>query len=452
MDNAIARLQEALPRQIVAQGHPSYDARRAVLFDAEGCRPAALVRVTSAADVAAAVRLAQREGLRLAVRCGGHSSAGHSTVDGGVVIDLRELNAVEVDEANGTVWAGGGARVGEVLRALAPHGLAIGFGDSPDVGIGGLVTGGGVGYLSRLCGATVDSVLAAEVVLADGRIVEASADSEPELFWAIRGGGGNFGVLTRIKFQARAVHEFTGGMMVIPATAGSIARFTAAAKAAPDALGTIAAVMPAPPAPFIPPHMQGQMVIFAMLSFAGPDAEAAAVYAPFRALGPVFDTVQAGPYYSLYEGDNGEPEGLPVSRTWFVDGVDQAAAQTMLDALNASDATMRMIQIRVLGGAVNRIPAGSNAYAHRRGEVLLMAMSFYGTEEQRRRYDSWAHDLMTAVPPSVDGAYVNFLGAEGEEATRSAYPGETWDRLRAIKRSYDPTNLFRRNQNIPPAP
>lgn len=447
----IASLAEKLAGRVTLPSDQNYDENRAVLFDPAQCRPAALARVATAADVSQVIHFAREHGFDLAVRGGGHSSSGHGTVDGGIVIDLRDLAEISLDVATSTVWVGGGATVGAVLKALEPHGLVVGFGDSGDVGVGGIVTGGGVGYLSRIFGTTIDSVLAAEVVLADGRVVTASPHSEPDLFWAIRGGGGNFGVLTRIQFQARELSAFTGGMLVLPGTADVITAFAAAAQAAPEALSAIAAVMPAPPAPFIPAALHGELIVFAFMAYAGPDDAAAAAMAPFRALGPVLDTVKPGPFLSLYEGPGGEPPGLPETRTFFVDRISKDNARTIAGFLTESDAAMRMVQIRVLGGAVNRVPTDDTAYAHRDAQIMLFLANFYSDAAERPKRRKWVDDLMSALRQDSDGAYVNFLGDEGSTATRNAYPGRTWDRLRRIKRQYDPDNLFRRNQNIPPA-
>lgn len=447
----VARLAETLTCRVTLPGDAAYDQDRAVLFDPADCRPAALVRVGSAADIAKTIHFARQHDFALAVRGGGHSASGHGTVHGGIVIDLRDLDEVSIDTTNRTVWVGGGATVNMVLKALEPHGLVVGFGDSGDVGVGGIVTGGGVGYLSRLHGVTADAVLAAEVVLADGRVVMASPQSEPDLFWAIRGGGGNFGVLTRIQLQAQELPAFSGGMLVLPGTAEAIAAFAAAAQAAPDTLSAIAMVMPAPPAPFIPQDLRGQLIILALVAYAGPDEMAGAALAPFRALGPVLDTVKPAPFLSLYDGPGGEPPGMPETRTFFVDRVGKDDARTIVGFLSESDSAMRMVQIRVLGGAVNRVPADATAYAHRDAQIMLFLANFYSDETDRPRRRKWVDDLMSALRQENDGAYVNFLGDEGAARTRSAYPGRTWDRLRQIKQRYDPDNVFRRNQNIPPA-
>ena len=445
-------LAALLPGQVTRPGDADYDTLRAIKFDPENSHPAALVRVASAEDIARTITFARQHAFELAVRSGGHSASGHSSVEGGIVIDLRGLDAVDVDAAGKTVWVGGGATAGAVLRALEPHELVVGFGDSGDVGVGGIVSGGGLGYLSRLYGTSADAMLAAEVVLADGRIVTASSDSEPELFWAIRGGGGNFGVLSRIRFQAQELREFTGGMMVLPATPAVITGFVAAAQAAPDALGSIAMVLPAPPAPFIPEAHRNSLVLFAFMAFPGSDAEAEKALAPFRALAtPLFDAVKPGPFLSLYEGEGGSPPGLPELRTLFVDRIGEDAAQTIAGFLTESDSPMRAVQIRVLGGAINRVGVRDTAYAHRNSQIMLNLINFYADETDRPRRRKWVEDLMAALRQGDEGAYVNFLGPESPQRVRAAYPGATWDRLRQIKRRYDPENVFRRNQNIPPA-
>lgn len=448
----IAELLDAVPGRVTVPTDASYDDRRGILYDPGDTHPAAIVRPGSASDVARTIHFARQHGFELAVRSGGHSSSGHGTVEAGIVIDLRDLAEIEVDPASKTVCVGGGATAGAVLKALAPHGLVVGFGDSGDVGVGGIVTGGGVGYLSRLHGITADAMLAAEVVLADGRIVEASPTSEPDLFWAIRGGGGNFGVLTRILFRARDLPAFTGGMLALPGTADVIAGFVAAAQAAPDGLSAITMVMPAPPAPFIPDSHKDGLVVLAFVAFAGPDEEAAKALAPFRALAtPFLDTVAPSPFLSLYEGEGGHPPGLPELRTLFVDRLPEDAAQTIVGFLTESDALVRLVQIRVLGGAINRVGVRDTAYAHRNSQIMLNLVNFYQDAADRPKRREWVDDLMGALRQGDPGAYVNFIGPEGPDRVRAAYPGATWDRLRQIKRQYDPTNLFRRNQNIPPA-
>ena len=448
----IAELRALLPAQVVAPGDAQYDDARAVMVDVADSQPAAVVRPTSADEVAQVINFARVHGFDIAVRSGGHSGAGHGTVDSGVVIDLRGLATISVDPQARTVWAGGGALAGDVLRAAAEHGLVVPFGDAATVGVGGITTGGGVGYLSRQHGLTIDNLLAAEVVLADGRIVLTDAHKEPELFWAIRGGGGNFGVVTRFQFQATPLAEVTGGMLIIPADATTIAAFVRAAQDAPETLGVIANVMPAFPAPFIPETHRGRPMILANMAFAGPADEADKVLAPFRALAkPFLDTLKRGPYLSLYPDEEVPRPGTPEQATLFVTEIDQAAGQTIIDFVNNSDSVIRLVQIRVLGGAVNRVPVDATAYAHRQSPIMLYMVNFWANPAERSKRQQWLADLTAALHQGDDGVYANFLGDASPDQVRAAYPGDTWKRLRQLKRRYDPSNAFRRNHNIPPA-
>ena len=448
----IAELRGLLPAQVVVPGDAHYDTARAVAADIDDSTPVAVVRVTSAEDVAGVIDFARVHGYEIAVRSGGHSGSGHGTIDGGIVIDLRGLATVSVDPEARTIWAGGGASSGDVLHAAAEHGLVVPLGDTATVGVGGITVGGGVGYLSRLHGLTIDNLLAAEVVLADGRIVLTDAQREPDLFWAIRGGGGNFGVVTRLLFQATALGEVTGGMLVIPADAATIAGFVQAAQNAPEALGVIATAMPAFPAPFIPEAYRGRPMIMANMAFAGPAEAAEEALAPFRALAkPFLDTIKRGPYLNLYPNEENPRPGMPEQATMFVNDIDEAAAQTVIDFLNNSDSVVRMVQFRVLGGAVNRVAADATAYAHRGSAIMLYMLNFWTTPTERPKRRQWLTDLTAALHQGDNGLYANFLGDAGPEQVRAAYPGDTWQRLRQVKRRYDPSNTFRRNHNIPPA-
>ncbi|HKG57907.1 MAG TPA: FAD-binding oxidoreductase, partial [Candidatus Limnocylindrales bacterium] len=388
----------------------------------------------------------------LAVRSGGHNTAGHGSTDGGIVIDLRDMKAIDIDVAGRTAWVETGATAAEVTNATGEHGLAVGFGDTGSVGVGGITLGGGIGYLVRKHGLTIDSLLAAEVVTADGSILHVDAESHPDLFWAIRGGGGNFGVATRFRFRLRALPGIVGGILILPATPHTIAGFMAAAAAAPDELSAIANVMPAPPMPFLPEDTVGKVVVFALMTYAG-DAEAGErALAPFRALAtPLADLLRPMPYAEMYPPEDESYRPLAISRTMFMDTVDGDTAATMLEHLEASDAPLRVVQLRALGGAIARVPADATAFAHRASRVMANVASFYTGPDDKPLRAGWVASLSAALQQGDDGAYVNFLVDEGEERIRAAYPGATWDRLVEVKRRYDPTNLFRRNQNIAPA-
>lgn len=446
------RLPAGSPGRIITATDSDYDKARTVMYGGYDKKPAAIVRVADAADVAAAITYARDNRLELAVRSGGHSGAGHSTTQGGLVIDVRDLTEIDIDAANRTVWVGAGVTAIELCEALAPHNLIVGFGDAGTVGVSGITLGGGVGYLARKYGLSIDSLLAVELVTADGKLLLADDANHPDLFWALRGGGGNFGVVTRLKFQLHPLPAFTGGMLVLPATSKTIAGFVTAAKAAPEELSGIANVMPAPPMPFLPAEQHGKMVILAMLAFAGEPEAAEQALAPFRALAtPLADFVKPGPYASMFPPEDPDYHPTAAALNLLVDRIGTPEAETIIGYLEESDASLRVCQIRVLGGAVRRVAPSATAYAHRKSPIMLNVAAFYDGDADKPVKESWVADFAKALNQGDDGAYVNFVADEGPARIRAAYPGDTWDRLRQVKRAYDPENLFRLNQNIPPA-
>jgi FAD/FMN-containing dehydrogenase len=401
--------------------------------------------------VARVVELARETGFELAVRGGGHSYAGHGVSEGGIVLDLSQLSGLEIDPARRTAWAGGGVTAGAYTAAAARHGLATPFGDTGSVGVGGIALAGGVGYLVRKHGLTLDSLLAADVVTAGGELVRADADSHPDLFWAIRGGGGNFGVATRLRFRLHDVSTIVGGTLVLPATPETILAFVAAAQDAHDELSAITHVMPAPPLPFLAPEHHGRLVVMATFVHAGAVEAGERALAPFRSIAaPLADQVRAMPYPDIFPPEAEGVRPLAAIRSLFADRLDHDAAETMLEHLRAASAPMAAVQLRVLGGAMARVPAGATAFAHRDRRVMVNVAAMYQRIEERERHEAWAAGLAASLGMDATGAYVGFVGDEGEDRVRAAYPGATWDRLTAIKARYDPDNLFRVNQNIPP--
>jgi hypothetical protein len=439
--------------RVIVPDDADYDRARQVFYGGFEKKPAVIIRPVDAAEVARVVALARERGLELAVRGGAHSTAGHSTTDGGIVLDLGDMKALDIDVEGRTAWAEAGLTAGEYTTAAAAHGLATGFGDTGSVGIAGLTLGGGVGYLVRKWGLTIDDLLAAELVTADGRILGVDDEHHPDLFWALRGGGGNFGVVTRLKFRLHELDGVVGGMLVLPATAEVVQGFIAAAEAAPEELSTIANVMAGPPMPFLPPEAAGKLIVMAMLVYAGPAEDGERAIAPFRALAtPMADMLQPMPYPRIYPPEEGEFHPTAVARTMFIDHVDGATAKTIVDYLERSDAPMRAAQLRVLGGAMARVPVEATAYAHRHSRIMVNVAAFYQDPEDRAARQAWVDEFEAALDQGDAGAYVNFLADEGPARVRQAYPGPTWDRLVEVKRRYDPTNLFRSNQNIPPTP
>jgi FAD/FMN-containing dehydrogenase len=411
-----------------------------------------IVRPADAGDVAQVIDLAREHGLDLAVRSGGHSLAGHSTTDGGIVLDLSDLRALDIDPERRTAWAQTGLTAGAYTTAAGAHGLATGFGDTGSVGIGGITLGGGIGYLVRKHGLTIDDLLAAEVVTADGRLLRTDAETHPDLFWAIRGGGGNFGVATRFQFRLHPLDQIVGGLLLLPATAETISGFVAEAEAAPEELSTIANILPAPPLPFVPADQHGRLVIMATLAYAGDVAAGERALAPFRALAaPIADLLKPMPYPQIYPPEQEDFHPTAVSRTMLVDAVDRDAAEAIVGHLQASTAPLRVAQLRVLGGAMARVPAEATAFAHRASRLMVNVAAVYQRPGEAEDHRAWVDRFAAALQPAGDArAYVNFLGDEGQAHIRQAYPAPTWQRLAAIKARYDPTNLFHRNQNIPP--
>jgi FAD/FMN-containing dehydrogenase len=449
---SIAHLRGMVAGRVIGPDDSDYDQARTLFYGGFDRRPAVIVRVTYPDDVARVVELAAETGLDLAVRSGGHSVAGHSVVDGGIVLDLSGMKELEIDPNGRTAWAETGLTAGEYSVAAGAHGLVTGFGDTGSVGIGGITLGGGVGYLARKHGLTIDDLLAADVVTADGRLLRTDADHHPDLFWAIRGGGGNFGVATRFHYRLHELPAVVGGMLFLPATPETIAGFMADAEAGPEELSAILNVMPAPPMPFLPEEQHGRLLIMALMCFLGSPEAGERALAPFRALAePVADLLRPMAYHEIYPPEQEDFHPTAASFTMFMDTVGLGIAKTIVERLEASDASLRAVQLRVLGGAMARVPAEATAFAHRSSRIMTNVAAFYEGPEDQAARQAWVDDIAARLRQSDEGAYVGFLGDEGEERVRAAYPGSTWDRLREVKAQYDPGNLFRLNQNIPPA-
>jgi FAD/FMN-containing dehydrogenase len=437
--------------RVIGPADSGYDDARTVFVGGIDRRPAAIVRVAGSDDVAQAVLLSRDTGMELAVRSGGHSAVGHSTTDGGMVVDVSEMKAFDIDVASRTAWADAGLTAGEYSAAAAAHGLATGFGDTASVGIGGITLGGGIGYLVRKHGLTIDDLVAAEIVTAEGEILTADAESHPDLFWALRGGGGNFGVVTRFRFRLHDVSSFVGGMLLLPATPSLITDFIAAVDAAPEELSTIANVMVAPPMPFVPEEAHGRLVIMALVAYAGDVEEGERAIAPLRALAPpLADFVRPISYPEIYPPDEEGYHPMAAGRNLFIDALDHSIAETIVAHLEDSTAPMRVAQLRVLGGAVDRVSAGTTAFAHRTRRIMVNVAAVYQDPSERSAHEEWTERFATVLRKGDPSAYIGFVGDEGPEKVRAAYPGPTWERLQAVKARYDPTNLFRLNQNIPP--
>jgi FAD/FMN-containing dehydrogenase len=452
LEMVVPELRDVVAGRTIGPEDRGYDEARTPFYGGIDRRPAAVVRVADADDVARVVTIAGESGVELAVRSGGHSLAGHSVSDGGLVIDLSDMRALEIDVQGRTAWAETGLTAGGYTTAAAEHGLATGFGDTASVGIGGITLGGGVGFLVRKHGLTIDDLLAAEVVTADGRILEVDEEHHPDLFWAIRGGGGNFGVATRFRFRLHELPQVVGGMLFLPATPEVVASFMQLAEEAPEELSAIANVMPAPPMPFIPEKAHGKTILMAMMVYAGEAEPGQRAVAPFRELAePIADMLRPMSYPEIYPPEEGGYHPTGTVHNMFVDRIDRDDAATILDHLERSTAMMRATQLRVLGGAMARVPADATAFAHRSARIMVNVAALYERPEELEVHRDWVRGLADAIHQGSDAAYVNFVGDEGPERVRASYPDATWQRLVEVKTTYDPTNLFHMNQNIPPS-
>jgi FAD/FMN-containing dehydrogenase len=448
----ISKLRDDVTGTVIPPDDPAYDEARTIFVGDIDRHPAVIVKVADDEDVRTVVRLARETGFELAVRSGGHSGAGHSTTEGGIVLDLRHMTAIEIDADDRTAWAETGLTAADYTTITNEAGLATGFGDTGSVGVGGITLGGGVGFLVRKHGMTIDSLLAADVVAADGRLLRVDGDSHPDLFWAIRGGGGNLGVATRFHFRLHPVDTVVGGMLFLPATAEVIEGFMAEAARAPEGLSTIANAMVAPPMPFLPEEVEGKPMLMAFLAYAGDTEAGERALAPFRSLAePLADMVRPMPYPEMFPPDPEDYHPTAASWTGFADSIGAKESQAIVERLDVPAGMLRVVQLRGLGGEMARVPNDATAFAHRDRRIMVNVASIYETEGDRAGSEAWVNDTVEFVRQGEPAAYVNFLVDEGEERIHQAYPGETWDRLREVKSAYDPDNLFRLNQNVPPA-
>ncbi|MEV0234400.1 FAD-binding oxidoreductase [Nonomuraea sp. NPDC050786] len=445
MSSTLETLRRDFGGDIIEPGAAEYEsASRSVLASGS---PAYVLRPKSVVDVRAAVGFAADAGLALSVRGGGHAFAGFGTNDGGVVIDLSLLATVEiVDKERHLVRIGGGATWGQVAAALAPHGLAISSGDTRGVGVGGLTLSGGIGWKVRKYGLALDSVVAAEVVTAGGEVVRASAEENPELFWAIRGGGGNFGIVTAFEFAAHPTTDVFFGKIAFPASeaAGVLQGWAEYLRTAPEELTSIVS--------FANPFAGGpEAPVEIQVAFDGDDPELAAeAIDPIRRLGTVIDDdVALKPYAEVLVDGLVPPPGIRLlTRSAFVGRESVPEVLRILAEVGTSQGSPA-ISVRSVGGAVSRIAGDATAYAHRRAELMFMTTTL-GPQPVVEAARPALEAIWGRLAPHVDGAYANFLSSAADEDVAAIYPAQTYERLAAVKRQYDPGNLFAGNHNVRP--
>jgi len=432
------------------------DARR--VFNAMIDRsPAVIARCTDADDVVAAVNLAREDRLSLSVYGGGHGVTGSAVCDGGVCVDLRPMKAIAVDTASTTVRAQAGVTWGELDAATQAHGLAVTGGRVSTTGIGGLALGSGSGWLERKLGFTCDNLLEAKVVTADGRQVVASGSENTDLFWALRGGGGNFGVVTEFTFRLHPVGPIVlGGLLMHPASSGeALVRFWRDfMMSAPDEVGSGLAFICAPPEEFVPEPVRGQPVIGVVLCYSGDPERGAEVLAPLLEFGPpAVAMVQPMPYVAVQQLlDPGNQEGrLNYWTGDFYEDLPDEAIHTLVEKATHPVSPLTQIILIAGGGAIARVPDDAMAFGHRSTQWNIHFLSMWAEPADTERNIGYTKELSGAMKPWSSGhVYLNFLGDEGQGRVESGFGPEKYARLRAIKKVWDPTNLFRHNQNIPP--
>jgi FAD/FMN-containing dehydrogenase len=447
-------LRNRINGEILTPEHPEYEASRLITSRLFDHHPRAIVRCASSSDVAESVRFARTHGFEVSIRSGGHSVSGKSVVDGALVIDMSRLNSVIIDPEARTVRAQPGATSRDIVFPAHAYGLSLTTGDTASVGIGGLATGGGIGWMVRKHGLTIDSLLSARIVTADGDEIIASQDENPDLFWAIRGGGGNFGIITEFEFKLAAVGQVLGGVLMLPATREVIRAYLEYADSAPDDLTTIAEVTHAPPAPFVPDERVGDLTLAVYVVWAGKVDEGNRAIAPLRALGrPIADTVAPMPYPQIYEYTApAEEPHLAEVRSMFSSDLSDEAIDAMLESVNNATSPYAFVQLRVLGGAFARVNPGSTAFAHRDARYMTTILGLWlDPAEDRTPHKQWTDALWARIRGESTGVYVNFLQNEEPERLLEAYPAPTLTRLRQIKAKYDRENFFRFNENIQPA-
>jgi FAD/FMN-containing dehydrogenase len=455
--NLIETLRANRAGDVVAPGTAGYDDCRSVFNAIHDRRPAAIARCSSTAEVVAAVKVAREHGLVVAVRCGGHSVAGLSVCDDGLLIDLAGLKTIDVDPSSRIARTGGGVLWGEFDQATQQHGLHTPGGRVTTTGVGGFTTGGGYGWTSSKYGLTCDNLVSAEVVLADGRVVTASDRENPDLFWGIRGGGGNFGIVTRFDFRLHPLGPIVlAGMLLWPIDriAGALRAWRDYVDQAPDELSTGCAIVTAPPEPFVPETLRGQLVFGIIAMFVGDAAAGAGVMQPLRDQRPALDLIQPMPYCAFQSMiDASAPKGL---RSYWrgeymkqlEDGAIDVFAKQGPPLVGAAMPFSQAIIFRI-GQGVTAVPDEATAFSHRDANYLFHPLSVWQESKDDERVIAANRAFCDAMRPfATGGAYLNFTP---EDRVRDAYGPAKYERLVALKDRYDPGNLFRLNQNIRPS-
>ena len=452
----VGELAQSVRGELLGPQAEKYDEARSIWNAAHDRRPALILRAAGIADVIKGVQFARSENLPLAIRGGGHSIPGFSTVDDGLVLDLSAMKGVRVDPERKRVVAQAGNLWQDLDHETAAFGLAVTGGLVSTTGIAGFTLGGGIGWLVRNAGLTSDNLVSADVVTADGRFLRASADDHPDLFWALRGGGGNFGVVTSFEY---ALHEigptvFAGAVFYPGEHAAAILDgYRKTCATAPDALSTVVNLTTAPPVPFLPESVHGKPVVALLGMWSGPLADGDRHTRGFRELAPVIaDLFGPMPYVAMQSLiDPLYPRGMHnYFRSAFLPNLDGASVDSIIESYHTAPNPLSELHIHHLGGAVSRIPSDATAFATRDADFILNVVARAPDADGFGPVVDWARTATDGVG-TAGVTYVNFTGEASADRVRASYPPATYDRLVAVKDRYDPTNLFRLNQNIPPS-
>ncbi|WP_037366542.1 FAD-binding oxidoreductase [Nakamurella lactea] len=452
----VAEFAAGLRGTAITPGDDSYDPDRAIWNGAHDRHPALIARCAGVADVIRTVDLARSEGLPLAVRGGGHSIPGFSTVDGGIVLDLSPMRGIQVDPDRRVAIAQAGCTWKDLDAESQQFALAVTGGLVSSTGIAGFTTGGGIGWLMRKYGLASDNLIGADVVTADGQFVHASADENPDLFWGLRGGGGNFGVVTSFEYRLHDVGPAVlSGLVFYPADEAEqvLAGYRQACAAAPDELTTLVNMTTAPPVPFLPESVHGTPIIGVGGCWSGDPDDGEAATAPFRSLGTVIaDIFAVHPYAGWQQAlDPLYPRGIyNYFRSAFLRSADATSLRVLQDSFATLPNTLTEIHLQHLGGAVGRVPADATAFALRDQEFIVNIVARTPTADGFAAAVDWARAVTSGLGQDA-GTYVNFTGESNQALVRASYPPDTYRRLVELKNEYDPTNLFRLNQNIVPS-
>ena len=453
----IEGLRNSLRGEIILPGDATYESARKIWNAMIDKRPSAIIRCLATSDVVHAVNYARESGSMLAIRGGGHNIGGSALADDGIVIDLSQMKAVSIDPVKRRVTTLGGATLGDLDAATQAHGLATPVGINSTTGIGGLALGGGFGWLSRKYGMTIDNLESVEVVTASGEVLRASVSEHPDLFWALRGGGGNFGVVTRFEFRLHPVGpDVLSGLIVYPLSEAKqvLQRYRDFAATAPDDLSVWVVLRQAPPLPFLPQEVHGQGVVVLAVFYAGDPKQGASLIEPLRKFGTlVGEHVGVQPYTTWQQAF--DPLLATGARNYWkshnFSTLDDGLFDVVIESTNRQPSSQCEIFLAALGGATARPSPDSAAYPHRDVQFVINVHGRWEDSADDTRGIDWARGFFNAAAPFASGGvYVNFLTADEGGRVRAAY-GPNYDRLTRTKRKYDPNNLFRMNQNIQPS-